>query len=61
MKTPAGRVTGRRWCVLGYGTGCAVCEGLLLNEVFLAVTNVESMCGLMLHATTMKVVDGGFA
>ena len=61
MKTPAGRVSGRRWRVLGYGTGCAVCEGLLLDEVLLAALDVESMCGLMLNAATIEVVDGGIA
>ena len=54
-KTPAGRVTGRRWRLLGCGTGCAVCEGLLLHEVFLAALNVESMCGLLMQAATIEV------
>ena len=32
-----------------------MCEGLLLHEVLLATLDVESVCGLMLHAVAIEV------
>ncbi len=31
----------------------------LLHEVFLTTLDVESVCGLMLQAATIEVIDGG--
>jgi len=33
----------------------------LLHEVLLAALYVESMCGLLIQAATLEVVDGGIA